>query len=330
MNVLSVILISKNQAWNIARLIESVLTETQWLNDCEVILVDSASTDDTVHIATRYPIRIIQLSKEQFLCPSAGRYIGYQNTSSDYVLFLDGDNELYPGWLKSAIGILESKQDIAGVTGSCIVLAEDSSDADKPAMVVNHAGDHFSVNHAGGEALYRRSVLDEVGSFNPFLYSDEEPELALRIRYAGYKLVQTEYPISYDYTPQEELISTKIKRWRRNLYLGAGQNLRYLLGTERFWAYVRERGFGLIPLAALLAGLILLLLSIVLGQPVWIALWCSALFGLIAIDTLRKRSLYFSTASFIQRLAVADGTLRGFFIPPSEPHLYESKHIVIK
>ena len=75
---LSVVLISKNQAWNISRLIESVLQATSSFLSSEIILVDSNSTDETVEFASRYPISIVRLRPGQRLSPAAGRYIGYQ------------------------------------------------------------------------------------------------------------------------------------------------------------------------------------------------------------------------------------------------------------
>lgn len=330
MNQLSVVLISKNQAWNIARLIESVLAETAWLESCDIILVDSASTDETVEIASRYPIRIIQLSDEQFLCPAAGRFVGYQYVSGKYVLFIDGDNELYPKWLNIAIEILEENEEIAGITGDCVVLPEDATVEQKPDLLQSASTLFHLVNHTGGESLYRRAVLDAVGSFNPFLYSDEEPELALRIRHAGYVLAMTQHPVSYDYTPEEGLISTTLKRWRRNLYLGAGQNLRYLFGTDRFWSYVRERGYGLVPLAGLAVGLLLMISSLILGQAIWFGAWIALILLFLLADGFRKRSLYHSIASFIHRIAIAEGTFRGFFLPCYESHRYQSKHTVVQ
>lgn len=327
---LTVILISKNQAWNMARLVESVIKETEFVKSREIMLVDSASTDKTVEIASGYPIRILQLSAEQFLCPSAGRYIGYQNTSGKYVLFLDGDNELYPQWLEMAMGLLEKNEDIAGITGDCIVLPEDGTDSDKPSTLETMVEEFKTVKQTGGEALFRRSVLEEVGTFNPFLYSDEEPDLALRIRGAGYRLVKTVYPISYDYTPEDDLISTKIKRWRRNLYLGAGQNLRYRMGSGELWRYVKERGFGIVPLLGLAIGILLLLWSVLSGKLVWFGAWVLAIALLIIADALRKGSIYQSLVSFIHRLVVADGTLRGFLMKPIEPSEYQSYHVVIK
>lgn len=327
---LTVVLISKNQEWNIGRLIESVLTHTEWAQSREVILVDSASTDRTVEIASEYPIRILKLSDQQFLSPAAGRYIGYQNTSGKYVLFLDGDNELYPRWSQLAASILETNDDVAGLTGKRVLLEEDATDADKPSLV-DVATDAFEpIKYTGGCAMFKRSVLEEVGSFNPFLHSDEEPDLAMRIRYAGYRLVRTLYPISYDYAPAVDLVSTKIRRWRRNLYLGAGQNLRYRLGTGAFWSYLRERGFGVIPLIGLFVGLLALVWSVLRLEMYWFGFWVAAVVLLIAADTMRKRSLYLSFVSLVHRLVVADGTLRGFLKKPLDPSEYQSRHIVVQ
>ena|SRR5713226_363525 len=94
MTELSVVLISKNQAWNISRLIESVLQATSSVPSKEIILVDSASTDETVERASRYPISILRLQPGQRLSPAIGRFVGYKQTQGEYVLFLDGDTEL--------------------------------------------------------------------------------------------------------------------------------------------------------------------------------------------------------------------------------------------
>ncbi len=74
-------------------------------------------------------------------------------------------------------------------------------------------------------------MLDEVGPFNPHFYSDEEPELCVRIRRRGYRIVETDYPAVCHYTEPHEALSTLFARWRRRLYLGPGQILRYHLGS---------------------------------------------------------------------------------------------------
>ena len=174
MTELSVVIITKNQAWNISRLIESVLRETVSVSSSEIVLVDSASSDDTVQVAAQFPVSVLRLSPTQHLSPSAGRYIGYKNSSGKLILFLDGDMELVEGWLNRALVYLSDKPDVALVTGEVIDLPLDARSPDKPKLDDNTKITTFEVSKSGGAALYRRSVLEEVGTFNPYLYSDEE------------------------------------------------------------------------------------------------------------------------------------------------------------
>src|SRR5947207_107298 len=95
----SVVLITRNQAWNVGRLVKSVLSKASPFLSIEVTLVDSASTDPTVSLACAYPINVVVLDEDQRLSAAAGRYVGYQQSSSSarFVLFLDGDMELHDG-----------------------------------------------------------------------------------------------------------------------------------------------------------------------------------------------------------------------------------------
>src|SRR6058998_1435099 len=90
---LSVVLITRNQTENVDRLIASVIGETATMESPEVVLVDSASRDDTVERASRHPIKVLRLSESQVLTAAAGRYVGFHATHGAFVLFLDGDME---------------------------------------------------------------------------------------------------------------------------------------------------------------------------------------------------------------------------------------------
>jgi len=63
------VIISRKEERNIAGYIESVLKAAEGIDNREIILVDSASTDMTVETAERYPIRILQL-KHHGLSPA--------------------------------------------------------------------------------------------------------------------------------------------------------------------------------------------------------------------------------------------------------------------
>jgi GT2 family glycosyltransferase len=182
----------------------------------------------------------------------------------------------------------------------------------------------------GGAALYRRSVLIQVGTFNPYLYSDEEPELSLRIRHAGYNILCLRHPIAYHYSDPSEAISTLFKRWRRNLWLGSGQSMRYHLNDELFWTYVKERGFGCLPALVLATGMMCILFTIILNHWSFFVLWLLLLILILIGMAFRKQSLYRVVYSVIQRLLVLDGTIRGFLIRPMKPDTYPCNIEVFK
>ncbi|PYT38783.1 MAG: hypothetical protein DMG45_22345, partial [Acidobacteria bacterium] len=236
MTELSIVLITKNQAWNIPRLIGSVLQATSLFPSREIVLVDSNSTDETVKFASRYPINVVRLRPGQRLSPAAGRYIGYKRTRGEFVLFLDGDMELLQGWLGQALQVMREISK-AGVMLSSRVIELPPSGASVPPSPapITHGAIPKEVSRVsfvvGGAALYRRSVLEQVGTFNPFLYSDEEPELYLRIRHAGYRVLQLDFPIVRHYSQPQETPSALLGRRKRNFLLGVGQCIRYHMGT---------------------------------------------------------------------------------------------------
>src|SRR5512140_2199186 len=114
---LSIVIIARNEAANIARTIESVLRAAARWPDAEILLVDSASTDGTVEIARRYPISIVRLDPSWFLSVAAGRHIGMLQTHGDLVLHVDGDMQLDPEWVNRSVSYALEHPDVAGVGG---------------------------------------------------------------------------------------------------------------------------------------------------------------------------------------------------------------------
>lgn len=331
---LSVVLITKNQAWNIARLIESVLSGVECVPQKEIILVDSASNDETVAIASRYPITILRLKAGQRLSPAIGRYVGYQRTTGRHVLFLDGDTELMPGWLAHALDLLLQRAEIGGITGSVINLPT-STTAEKlaPAPCTEPPSAPREVlwcsYGGGGAALYRRSALEAAGTFNPYLNAEEEPELGLRIREAGFRLLAVDYPIVRHYNDAPVAFSSVLSRRRRNFHLGMGQAARYHLGTKLFWRWIRERWWE--PLAALLlaSGIGSVLVSLMTRKLVWFGLWLLGLLLLLGYVAFRKRTVRGAIVSFFSWLVMAEGFFRGLLTKPVLPETFHPEIEVV-
>ena len=329
---LSVVLISKNQAWNISRLINSVIEEINNYDSTEIILVDSASTDRTTEIAAQFPIKVLKLHPGQHLSASAGRYVGIKNTSGNFILFLDGDMELCHGWLDKALEILEKESKIGVVCGRVVDRPIDmkSTGKQRQEMLPIDKTEAIEVLQGGGASLYRRSVLEEVATFNPFLFSDEEPELCLRIRNAGYKILRLPQPIVFHYTVEWEALSTFLAKRKNNIWLGYGQNLRYYLGTPLFYQYLKERGWVVPPFIFLCGGFIALIITIISRNLLWFGLWIAILIIITLLLTIRKRSLKQAFLILLRRWLILEGSIRGFLIKPNNPMSYPGKFDVIR
>jgi len=94
-------------AYNVGRYLapclDSVLAQSIWA-DCRVLVVDDGSTDHTGAIADGYATRSPQISvlHQDNAGPGAGaaRNHGLDLVETEFVLFLDGDDELAPGALQ--------------------------------------------------------------------------------------------------------------------------------------------------------------------------------------------------------------------------------------
>lgn len=324
LTTLSIVLITKNQAWNVRRLISSVLSLRERMPDTEIVLVDSASSDETVQTACEYPIQVVRLHDHDLLTPAAGRYIGYQYSTGQYVLFLDGDMEFLASWLEPALQLFQTHAQAAVITGQVLDVCPDTPPEQMP--VIEDVAGTREMKYSGGAALFRRDVLERVGQFNPYLCSDEEPDLCIRIRHAGYRVLKTNRAIVFHYTVPRRALSTMLARWKRNLYLGFGQNMRYHFGRPTFATYMRERGYALTPGLAIAAGAAACGWWIVTGHPALFGgfLLLGLLFVLAA--SIRKRSLTAVVEILLHRLLIFAGTIKGLARKAPAPDTYPVQH----
>lgn len=97
----SIIIRSYNEANHIARLLEGITRQT--IKPVEMILVDSGSTDNTVEIASAYPIKLITIAPQQF---TFGRSlnIGIQAATADLLVFASAHvYPVFPDWLEKLL-----------------------------------------------------------------------------------------------------------------------------------------------------------------------------------------------------------------------------------
>jgi glycosyltransferase involved in cell wall biosynthesis len=305
-------------------LLNSVFAELVDLPNTEVILADSASTDETVSIASTYSrVKILRLRKDQRLTPAAGRYVGFHHSSGELILHLDGDTELIPGWLRAVMELLQARPEIAGASGIVIGVPKDAQE--HPAIdTLAHENCVRDVRHLRGcVSLYRRSILDQVGTFNPWLFAEEEAELALRIRDAGYCLVEIQQPAVFHRSDEQSMtFSALAARWQRDFLFAQGQILRNLCGSRLFWKYARERSYAFLPASVLLAGLGAIAVSVVTKDWRWLGSFLIVAICLTAALVVYKRSLYDTAVWLFARILVLIGTIRGVLIETPAPNTY--------
>lgn len=89
---ISVIIPLYNKGRIIERTVKSVLNQTY--PHFELIIVDDGSTDNSVAVVKQFDDERIQLIQQPNAGPSAARNKGVQNAQTDWIVFLDGDDEL--------------------------------------------------------------------------------------------------------------------------------------------------------------------------------------------------------------------------------------------
>jgi len=329
-NILAVIIITRNEAQHIGRCLASVLREVQNLPDTEVMLVDSASTDGTIDIAREFPISIIQLQPHWPLTPGAGRYLGTQATSGEYVLFLDGDTELYPVWLPEALDFLHRHPEAGGVGGT-----RDEFYITEQGHLTGEVLHRYQVQQVtevrtlGGDGLYRRTALDKVGTFHPYLALYEEAELALRLRKAGYTLWRLPLPMVRHFSPPRGTLQEAVRRFRVGFYPRAGQTLRATFKNGLGGQFIREFLMNYVITGAYLVIGLMTLIAAPLdnkGLIAWLA--CSA--AIFVAYLIRKKSLRGALNGFIARLMVLYGLVVGFFTTELDVDQYPRDVIVVQ
>ena len=85
--MISIVIPTYNASGFMPGLLDSIFEQA--LDDMEVIIVDDCSTDNTVEIAGRYPVRILRMEKNGG--PARARNRGVEAAQGDIIFFLDSD-----------------------------------------------------------------------------------------------------------------------------------------------------------------------------------------------------------------------------------------------
>ena len=192
---LSIIVPCYNLGQYLPEALDSILHQS--FRDWECILVNDGSTDDTAAIAARYQAadaRFIPLNLENCGVVRA-RNEGVKASSGKYLLFLDADDRLCPGYLERAVSVLDATPQATVVTGPARVFGEGIRPApfEVPAFSMEMM---LSRNCIHISSLLRRSDFDRAGGFRDDMHEGlEDWDFWLGILEEGGEVVWLEEPV---------------------------------------------------------------------------------------------------------------------------------------
>ena len=304
-----------NEAQGIEKTIDSVRQQISRYPH-QIIVADSLSTDNTRELALAKDATVVCLDDARDRCCGVGHQLGWLHSEGDYLLLLDGDMELEPGFLDTAVAFLQNNPEYAGVAGS--VEMDDAANYEFKSRkqrlhLIYPLGD---TDHLGGGGLYRRSAIEEIGYLtNLNLHGYEEAELGIRLLAAGYKLRRLDVPYFRHASYTMPTFKMLAYRWRNGFLWAPGELLRNAWGKKHFRAafkVVRNEFIFTIYL-------LLLLLSMLSFSPVIFSITLLPLLAFIAAKAFKNKSLRDGVQSAINLSLFSAGLLRGIIIPPKDP-----------
>lgn len=182
------------------RSIKSVLEQTEPVD--EIIIVDDAGCTDTKNLVDSYHLNYMRYVSNKNPGASSSRNLGASLAKSEYIAFLDDDDE----WIKDKIGyqkklVIEKKlhacfsQILIKYEGTSISYSTKTAGSENPKV------DICIENFIGGtiSSVIKKDLFVEVGGFDVNLPAREEYDLWIRLIHRNAKIGVVEMPLSIAY-----------------------------------------------------------------------------------------------------------------------------------
>jgi len=186
--LVSIVILNWNRSTALVAAVNSAKKQTY--QNLEIIVVDNASTDDSVNILEKkFPeITLIKLDKN-YGCPG-GRNRSVDYVNGDLIFFLDNDGILEKDSIKNAVDTILKNEKFTIVSGS-VIDNRDNPNNDSNFQIISH------LKH-GGVSLHKKDIFLKAGGYpDDYMYGGEEGFLSLKVLELGYFIVYCSKVILY-------------------------------------------------------------------------------------------------------------------------------------
>ena len=185
----------------IVRSVRSILAQT--LCSDEVLVIDDGSTDRSIALIEKLPVKVISMGRNQGL--AAARNRAYKEAKNELIACIDADCQAHPEWLEQLVKAFPV--DCAG-TGGKTIEANQQNDADRwrAQHMPLHWGDKSVINPKviyGANQLFRKGPVCRVGLLDAskvtqdYKIGFEDLELARKLYRAGFQLFYNPKAVVY-------------------------------------------------------------------------------------------------------------------------------------
>lgn len=191
----SFVIIGRNEEKHLAACLNALLQINYPARQKEIIFVDNNSTDQSLEIARRFPIKVIAL-KQHPATPGLARNAGLQAATGDYVHFVDGDMTVDPEWLNAALPAFDDEC-VAAVVGRLREVHPHKSFYNEFFDLGWKIAPVGEIASPGGGGMFRAAVLRELGGYDDSLFGAEEIDLGYRLRRQNFKIIRVPHLMAH-------------------------------------------------------------------------------------------------------------------------------------
>ena len=208
----SIIITARNEEKYLPMLFEDILNQTFPLQNIEVVLMDSNSTDNTRLVMEEFKknneILSVQIVTNERQIQAAGFNEGVKHATGDVVLKIDAHSRIPADFVQKNVDEILAGAYVCG--GNRPTVVDSADDFSKTLHIVEESALGSSIaNYRKSDVkrkvnsifhgMYRKEVFDKVGLADERLLRTEDNEFHYRVRKAGYDIIFNPEIESYQY-----------------------------------------------------------------------------------------------------------------------------------